>query len=93
MAIHNGHPEKYIGLRTLIQDYQPTNTSLLSEEQIETIKLTAAWLPIEQQRLKFTQLQTDQTAIGLEESKEIISSTRPKGLLNVGNTCYMASFI
>jgi hypothetical protein len=42
MAIHNGHPEKYIGLKNQISE-----KSLLDEGHIEALKVNFAWLPID----------------------------------------------
>ena len=69
-----------------------------SELQIEAARLAEAWLPIDQQRQVFTQFQTavESSSASEEEKKETeveITNYVPKGITNIGNTCYMGSFL
>jgi uncharacterized UBP type Zn finger protein len=70
---------------------------LLEESTVELAKLTGAWMPIDKQRERFGNFQAKQNEKQEvnqkpEQSLNIYKRTY-KGLANIGNTCYMASFL
>ena len=100
MSIHSGHPEKYQPISQMIKDIEVDaegKLALDSELRIDAARLSEAWLPIDQQRQVFTQFQTAVESSNLPEEKKEketdLSNYIPKGITNIGNTCYLGSFL
>ena len=87
MSIHSGHPEKYEQLCSEI------GAGYLSDTEIEQIKIASAWVPIQQQREQFALIQAAQQEQAPDSEPAQKLEIPAKGIVNVGNTCYMASLL
>ena len=104
MSIHSGHPEKYDEATRILAQAVRRNV-LLSDQAIEQCKTEGAWIPLALQREKLTKFSQQQQIPQTEDAKsgekdaEIDFRIEPegdflvKGITNVGNTCYMGSFL